>query len=408
MVNNSTKRALVSSTLAILMCVSMLIGTTFAWFTDTASTAVNAIHSGTLTVDIVKEDGETSIQDQGISFVNVEGKSDILWEPGATFTTPVFKIKSTGTLALKYKLVLNGIDGDNDLLDVIRFSVVGEDGTEVNLDEFEGHLTPEASLSEALYIRATMDKAAGNDYQGKTLEGLGITVYATQDTVEKDGTGNEYDQNATYPVAVTNADELIAALQDKEEIVLANDITITSGVETAANLKQTLDFNGHKLILGGEDQWAYGYLDVCGELTLIDSVGNGGIMGEFYHSATKVPTAVFINDGAVVNLKSGTIENVYRGVANYYSGGTFNMTGGRIAVKQATEIESAGVLFRRGGTVNLTGGEISGAVYFEQTSTMQPNYTIGAAFTNTNNSTFHTSGITATQNADGIWVATIQ
>ena len=48
--SKSTKRALVSSTLAILMCMTMLIGTTFAWFTDTASTAVNKIQSGKLDV----------------------------------------------------------------------------------------------------------------------------------------------------------------------------------------------------------------------------------------------------------------------------------------------------------------------------------------------------------------------
>ena len=208
--------------------------------------------------------------------------------------------------------------------------------------------------------------------------------------------------------AVANADELIAALQSDDDVVLANDITVATGVQTAKNRKQTLNFNGHKLILDGEDQWSYGCFDVYGELTLIDSVGNGGITGKFYHGPTKVPTAVFINDGAVVNLKGGTIENVYRGVANYYSGGTFNMTGGKIAVKQASEIESAGVLFRRGGTVNLTGGEISGAIYFEETAESHPNYTIGAGFTNTKNDVFNTSGVTALRNKDGIWTSTIQ
>ena len=145
---------------------------------------------------------------------------------------------------------------------------------------------------------------------------------------------------------------------------MGNDITITTTISTADNLKQTLDFNGHKLILDGADEFDYGCLDVNGELTLADSVGGGGIKGKFYDGFNKVPTAVFINDGAVVNLESGTIENVYRGVANYYSGGTFNMTGGKIAVKQASAIESASVLFHRGGTVNLNGGEISGAIYF--------------------------------------------
>ena len=41
--SKQTKRALLTSALAILASVAMLIGSTFAWFTDTASTAVNRI-----------------------------------------------------------------------------------------------------------------------------------------------------------------------------------------------------------------------------------------------------------------------------------------------------------------------------------------------------------------------------
>ena len=198
----ATKRALLTSVMALVMCVVMLVGTTFAWFTDTASTGVNKIQAGTLKVDIVKEDGETSIRNKSMSFVNKGGSADILWEPGATFMTPAFKIKSTGSLALKYKLTLNGITGDNMLLKVIKFSVVKADGTEVDLDTFEGHLTPDAALSEALYIKGHMDETANNDYQGKTLEGLGITVVATQDTVEYDSKDNLYDKDAKYDLDV--------------------------------------------------------------------------------------------------------------------------------------------------------------------------------------------------------------
>ena len=233
--SKSTKRALVSSALAILMCVAMLIGTTFAWFTDTASTAVNKIQSGTLKVDIVKEDGVTSIKNESMSFVNKDGSANILWEPGATFMTPAFKIKSTGSLALKYKLTLNGITGDNMLLDVITFSVVKADGTEVALDTFVGHLTPDAALSDALYIKGHMDEAAGNDYQNKTLEGLGITVYAAQDTVENDSYGNEYDQDAEYAVEVKTADELHKALENDDNVVLATDIALPDDWTPAGN-----------------------------------------------------------------------------------------------------------------------------------------------------------------------------
>ena len=417
----NTKKALISSILVILMCVTMLIGATFAWFTDTASTAVNKIQAGNLNIELQMKDNDgkwVNAEGKTLSFL-INGKipaegTQILWEPGCTYTLPELRVINNGNLALKWKAQVNkgttaANEGNFDLLDVIDFYLVTKaaDGTEteVPLDEFSGNLK-KTETSGVYYIKGVMQTTASNDYQGLTLNGITITVIATQDTVESDSFGNTYDKDAAYPVA--NAEELTAALQSEKVIVLANDITITTTVETAENLKQTLDFNGHKLILGGEDQFDYGCLDVYGELTLIDSVGNGGIKGEFYHNATKVPTAVFINDGAVVNLESGTIENVYRGVANYYTGGTFNMTGGKIAVKRASEIESAGVLFHRGGTVNLTGGEISGAVYFEKTSTSQPSYTIGAGFTNTNNSVFNTSGVTATQNEDGIWISTIR
>ena len=175
----------------------MLIGTTFAWFTSTASTGVNKIESGTLKVDIVDAAGE-SIQNKTMSFVNKNESANILWEPGATFHTPVFKIKSLGNLALKYKLILNGVTGTNKLLEVLKFSVVKPTGEAIDLNSFEGHLTKETPLSEEFYIQGTMDPAAGNEYQGLELNGLGITVVATQDTVETDSNNNQYDKAAAY------------------------------------------------------------------------------------------------------------------------------------------------------------------------------------------------------------------
>ena len=433
--SKNTKRALLTSALAMVVCLAMLVGSTFAWFTDTATTGVNKIQAGNLDIELSYKNnstgGEFKKADKNTSVFN----GDALWEPGHVEYV-VLKIRNAGSLALKYKLGINiaGEAGSTNiynntfnLSDYIRFAVLNDDQSSLGRDNLvdaatdsklikegyskEDHLFAGENNSEKIVTLVVwMPTTVGNEANYKTDAAapsidLGITVYVTQDTVENDSFDDQYDKDAAYPVTTT--DELIAALQSKETIVLANDITIASTISTAENQKQTLDFNGHKLILGGEDSFDYGCLDVYGELTLADSVGNGGITGKFYHSATKVPTAVFINDGAIVNLESGTIENVYRGVANYYTGGTFNMNGGKIAVKRASEIESAGVLFHRGGTVNLNGGEISGAIYFEKTATSQPSYTIGTGFTNTNNSVFNTSGVTATQNEDGIWISTI-
>ena len=137
----STKRALVSSALAVLMCMAMLIGTTFAWFTDTASTAVNKIQSGTLKVDIVGENGE-SLDGKTLYFRDANKSTNILWEPGATFNLDAFKIVNKGNLALKYKVIINGVDGDAKLLKAIDFTVKIGDAEKVALADWNGILLP--------------------------------------------------------------------------------------------------------------------------------------------------------------------------------------------------------------------------------------------------------------------------
>ena len=263
----TTKRTLLFSVLAIVLCIAMLIGTTFAWFTDTASTGVNKIVSGKLSVDIVDENGK-SIDGKSLEFKDVSGSSDILWEPGVTFRTGGFKIKNDGNLAIKYKLSLNGVVGDNMLLDVIKFSVVtadGKDAPAVDLDAFEGTLLKGESTDETLYIQAHMDEAAGNKYQEKELEGIGITVVATQFTYESDSFDDQYDKNATYPV--TSTADLKTAVEKGGVIALANDVAITPEIadKTTSTLvaqmtvaKDTvLDLSGKKLTIdpasAGED-----------------------------------------------------------------------------------------------------------------------------------------------------------
>ena len=198
----SVKGALAASIMAIMLCVVMLVGTTFAWFTDTAASGVNKIQAGNLGIELVDKNGETV---ETLSFVNKEGSADILWEPGVTFHTNAFRVKNTGNLALKYKIEIDrdNVTGDKELLDVIDFSVVNaadvsRDSEAVDIDEFEGHLAANAAAEGMLCLQAHMDEAAGNTYQKMTLSGIKITVYATQDTVEEDSYDNQYDKDAKY------------------------------------------------------------------------------------------------------------------------------------------------------------------------------------------------------------------
>ena len=209
----ATKRALLTSVTALVMCVVMLVGTTFAWFTDTASTAVNKIQAGNLDVDIVDKEGE-SLDGKSLSFKDVNGKTDILWEPGATFKLDSFKIVNNGNLAFKYKVVISGVDGSAKLLKAIDFFVKIGDAEKVVLADWDGILLPEGKTATAgtkeevketslITISGTMKKEAGNEYQGLSIDGIGITVYATQYTHEYDSFNNTYDKDATYGTGAT-------------------------------------------------------------------------------------------------------------------------------------------------------------------------------------------------------------
>lgn len=321
--NQSTKRAFCSSVAAVVICVAMLIGTTFAWFTSTASTGVNKIESGTLKVDIVDAAGE-SIQNKTMSFVNKNESANILWEPGATFHTPVFKIKSLGNLALKYKLILNGVTGTNKLLEVLKFAVVKPTGEAIDLNSFEGHLTKETPLSEEFYIQGTMDPAAGNEYQGLELNGLGITVVATQDTVETDSNNNRYDEAAAYKgtqsftggTHTLNSGAIAQKVNDVAVNVSGNgtSVTITGGY-----------YDGGE---GGNNRCVQ--VNTGATVTIKDGTFTMG------KDASGTGNSVVLCNGGTVNIEGGFFYTDYNWRGFFYVLNQQNSTPGTITVKGGT------------------------------------------------------------------------
>ena len=260
----ATKRALLTSVMALVMCVVMLVGTTFAWFTDTASTGVNRIQAGNLKVDIVDEsnqslDGKTLKFIQAVNETEKASVDNVLWEPGATFFTQGFRIANKGNLALKYKVVVSGTTGDTGLLKVMKFDVVSamtKTGSEVDFAANPGQLLPPTSdtprVSDTYYLRGHMDESAGNEYKSMTLTGISVTVYATQLNSEFDSFGPDYDKNAEYPIDTWNGDiaadtDLAAATDDTKKVV-----TVESGKLLAA-LAQSVnggtDYSGYTIKL---------------------------------------------------------------------------------------------------------------------------------------------------------------
>ena len=191
----STKRALLGSVMAMVLCLAMLVGATFAWFTDTASTGVNKIQAGNLDVALEMKDAAgqwVSAEGKTLDFVKAaDAKGEaILWEPGCTYTLPKLRVVNNGNLALKYMIKITGIKGDAKLNEAIEWTV-----GDVAMGA-EQHL--KAGESNEFTIKGHMKESAGNEYMDLTISGISITVYATQDTVESDSFNNQYDKNAAY------------------------------------------------------------------------------------------------------------------------------------------------------------------------------------------------------------------
>ena len=126
MSSKSTRRALLTSALAILACAAMLIGTTFAWFTDTASTAVNKIQAGNLDIELQMKVGEKWVNAEGetLPFL-VEGKipaegTQILWEPGCTYFVPAIRVLNKGNLAVKFEYIPEALGVTGKLAEVLE------------------------------------------------------------------------------------------------------------------------------------------------------------------------------------------------------------------------------------------------------------------------------------------------
>ena len=249
--HRQTKRALLTSVMALVMCVVMLLGTTFAWFTDTATANVNTIKSGNLHVEIQNKAGTAIdklewVKENGDVIAN---QDDILWEPGCTYLLTPFKIVNTGNLALKYKIEITGLDGSAKLLKVIKFTYKTEDGNTFDMTA-EGKLAANGGTTGMITVSAHMDELAGNEYQNETLTGVKFTVVATQDTVEYDSSKHTYDENATYPVVAKNQAEVNNAITNTTEknvtiAVPAGQITtLDNGIANEGSKSRNVTFIG--------------------------------------------------------------------------------------------------------------------------------------------------------------------
>ena len=329
--SKSTKRALISSTLAILMCVAMLIGTTFAWFTDTASTGVNKIQAGNLNIELQMKDNDgnwVNAEGKTLPFL-VEGKipdegTQILWEPGCTYYVPEVRVLNKGKLAVKFEYIPEALGVTGKLAEVLELVLPENDMNP------EPEILKPGDYSPAWSFGYHMLESAGNEYQNATATGICVTVVATQATYEKDSIDDQYDKDAEYPILVTTGDELQAIVSNATapvNIVLTNSIT-TNNFVIPADKDVTLDLNGRTVTNAG----SHTILNK-GHLTLTDSSADKS--GQII--SLKGNTAALRNgDNAVCVVEGGTISrdgangNTWHVVENF---GKMTFNGGKVVLK---------------------------------------------------------------------------
>ena len=299
MTSKSTKRALISSTLAILMCVAMLIGTTFAWFTDTASTGVNKIQAGNLDIKVeyrTTADGNWQLLDNATDLFGAEGT---LFEPGHTRVVEL-RITNAGNLALKYKIGMNvvsettGINKAGNpykLSDYLKVATTGiqqynptdqisslmeqlifQKGDfgmwtardfanfELETDSNGNVHSLQPGAAQILGIKVYMPETVGSEANAISTEkaasiSFGLNVVATQYTTESDSFGTQYDKDATYPVVVSrnelNTSLTLDALKDENGKVSPVEVALGDTSAEDINYKQNNSgYTGKGVMLG--------------------------------------------------------------------------------------------------------------------------------------------------------------
>ena len=274
--SKNTKRALLASVLSVALCCAMLVGSTFAWFTDIVTSGNNIVKSGNLKIsatvhDLVWSGTEEELDvalgsgtdvgahlfmptsgflpKDGVDAMGFSGAgtdfennatfmSDSLFEPGKTYVKMI-QVKNEGNLAAKVKLHFDVTD--HGLQDALWFAIaVGENnGTEIShtpmtqlndkLENVEFVVYPENDDPQNTpdYINILfaygMNEEAGNEYKDKSFEAT-MNILATQYTYEEDAFDNQYDAEAEYPTVPDYSVDNIEALKEALENAVPGDL----------------------------------------------------------------------------------------------------------------------------------------------------------------------------------------
>ena len=339
------------SLLSLVLCVTMFLGTTFAWFSSDVTSQDNQIFVGTLSVKLSHWDKANAKWAE----VNAEHKilnPDIRWEPGYT-TVEWLKLENTGDLSLNYRLKMASTAANAETVlgtigkyftvyantkitqatytmpDSFEAMIAQEDWVEVGtLDQVmlgksivAGEMkqiqttTKDANGNDVVNTPAVefafaihMDKAADKAVMGQKLEGISVKLEAWQNNHEEDAFDSEYDH------LITSAEELEAAFAAGGRVVLLNNIDMADTTLVVYKDKSVrLDLNG-KTIEGKNPTAAYDCLVRVmngGVLNITDD--SDGANGQLVYTAGTQGATIHLE--GKLNLYAGTVKQIGDGIS---------------------------------------------------------------------------------------------
>ena len=372
----NTKKSLLASGLSLAVSAALLVGTTFAWFTDSVTNTGNKIQAGTL--EIALNDGTDTA---------LFSSEDFLWEPGRSQKATA-KVTNEGSLWLKYTMSFENVKLDNaegvdaditKVLDVYTVAAGAANltgatklGTMAELMAAGSFAAKDAVLApkgqtgtvngaevgdtQVFTIVIKMQESAGNEYQGAGVS-FDVSILAAQYTYEKDGFDNDrYDADAEYFVDIASEESLISALNAGYNVNLTAPITLSKNLTVSApaillmngqnitfeeadvswiNVSDSLTIEGNGKIIGGGI-----YVESNASLTI--NAGDDFVIESDNKSAAVIGTDFGVNSDIMIN--GGTYKNTYPGgslVINDVSTGKIIIKNAKISVTETNPYYSS-------------------------------------------------------------------
>lgn len=392
----STKRTLLTSVLSLVLCMAMLIGTTFAWFTDSVTSGKNKIVAGNLDIQLLMHDGKEYVDisnntapifGAGSVAQNVNGNT--LWEPGKT-QVAYLAIKNNGSLDLKYTVALDVTNVTQNLDKVMQYvitpdakndSITTWDSTDAKTVSLgiqtvsENDVALKAGDTHYFALSVHMMETAGNEYQNGTID-FDMTILATQLASEYDSFDNLYDKDASTDDVILAHGGVITFTEDRDEdMTVAKDAVVTINLDNYT-LNNSLTNNGEVTVDGGTIDIEEAGLDNFGTATLKDVTMNAGSTSDYANRTSGADAKTTYNnvnidsagggigaaDGANVTFNEGSVAVNSKSTSGRYlfyavgEGTVVTINGGEFSFSKTLNQKRAYIYAGKGATVYVNGG----------------------------------------------------